>query len=155
MLIVNGSLSMAEQRILLVEDNEDDAELTVRAFHKCRLSGELIRVPDGESALDYLFGKGAYDGRDVDDVPSLILLDLKLPGISGLDVLDGIRQSPATRRIPTVILSTSDDQKDIATGYDLGVNSYIRKPIGFTSFMDVINSLGLYWLVINTPAPYG
>lgn len=139
--------------ILLVEDNGDDVELTVHAFRKTRMVNDVIIARDGEEALEYLFARGAHADRDPLQVPALILLDLKLPGINGLDVLRRVRENAATRRIPVVILTTSDDEADILGGYDLGVNSYIRKPVDFSAFTGVVDQLGLYWLVINTPSP--
>jgi len=144
---------MEKSKILLVEDNEDDIELTVHAFQKSRVANEIVVLRDGETALDYIFGRGAYAGRARHDHPAFVLLDLKLPGISGLDVLRQVRKADDTRRIPIVILTTSDDEADIVTGYNLGVNSYIRKPVGFDAFSKVVDQLGLYWLVTNTPPP--
>lgn len=144
---------MERAKILLVEDNDDDVELTVHAFQRSRVANEIIVLRDGEAALDYLFARGAYDGREREEHPALVLLDLKLPGISGLEVLRDLRAHEETRRIPIVILTTSDDEADIVKGYNLGVNSYIRKPVGFDAFTKVVDQLGLYWLVTNTPPP--
>lgn len=143
---------MGRHKILLVEDNGDDVELTIHAFRKSQIANDIVVVRDGESALEYLFREGSYADHAA-ELPALVLLDLKLPGISGLDVLRRVRQYPATRRLPVVILTTSDDQGDILNSYDLGVNSYIRKPVSFAAFTDVVDQLGLYWLVVNTPAP--
>jgi len=143
---------MSTHKILLVEDNDDDVELTMHAFRSHGQGDDLIVAHDGEEALDYIFSQGRYSDRK-DGVPALLLLDLKLPGISGLDVLRKVRSVPSTRRMPVVILTTSDDEGDIANGYDLGANSYIRKPVEFGSFSRVVEQLGLYWLMINTPAP--
>lgn len=145
---------MANQTIMLVEDNPDDVELTLLAFRRSRMANELLVAWNGEEALDYLFATGTYAGRDPNDPPALVLLDLKLPGMGGLDVLRRIRGNEATRRVPVVILTTSDDEADIISGYNLGVNSYIRKPVDFSSFVGVVDQLGLYWLVVNTPAPH-
>lgn len=144
---------MASQTILLVEDNSDDVELTMLAFRRSRMANEILVAWNGEEALDYLLGQGAHAGRDAKDTPALVLLDLKLPGMGGLDVLRRIRENPDTKRVPVVILTTSDDEADIVTGYNLGVNSYIRKPVDFSSFVGVVDQMGLYWLVVNTPPP--
>lgn len=141
------------QTILLVEDNPDDVELTMLAFRRSRMANEILVAWNGEEALDYLFGTGAYAGRDPANAPALVLLDLKLPGLGGLDVLRRIRERTETKRIPVVILTTSDDEADVITGYNLGVNSYIRKPVDFSSFVGVVDQLGLYWLVVNTASP--
>lgn len=143
----------SSQTILLVEDNHDDVELTMLAFRRSRMANEILVAWNGEEALDYLFGTGAYAGRDPANAPALVLLDLKLPGLGGLDVLRRIRERPETKRIPVVILTTSDDEADVVTGYNLGVNSYIRKPVDFSSFVGVVDQLGLYWLVVNTASP--
>lgn len=139
--------------ILLVEDNPSDIGLTQRALTKSRVANELVVAEDGQEALDYLFGTGAYTGRDVTQQPALILLDLKLPRVDGLEVLRQIRADPRTRRLPVVILTTSKEDQDVATCYDLGVNSYIRKPVDFTQFVQAIQQLGLYWLVLNEEPP--
>lgn len=138
--------------ILLVEDNEDDVELTVHAFRKSRVDSRIVVAHDGEEALDYLFGHGkpVKEGRLL---PAVMLLDLKLPGISGLDVLRKVRGNDQTRRMPVVILTTSDDESDIVDGYNLGVNSYIQKPVDFRDFTGLVDQLGLYWLTVNTPSP--
>lgn len=144
---------MTDQVILLVEDNPSDIGLTQRAFKKNAIGNKLVVAEDGQEALDYLFGAGAHAGRDVTDTPMLVLLDLKLPRVDGLEVLRRIRADPRTRRIPVVILTSSSEEHDLATGYDLGTNSYIRKPVDFQQFADVIKQLGMYWLVINEPPP--
>lgn len=144
---------MASQTILLVEDNPDDVELTMLAFRRSRMANEILVAWNGEEALDYLLARGQHEGRDPKDTPALVLLDLKLPGMGGLDVLRRIRENPDTKRVPVVILTTSDDEADIVTGYNLGVNSYIRKPVDFSSFVGVVDQMGLYWLVVNTPPP--
>jgi CheY-like chemotaxis protein len=138
-------------RILLVEDNASDIELARRALRKSRVLNEVVCVEDGAEAIDYLFGTGAYEGRDPDDPPALTLLDINLPKLSGLDVLRRIRADPRTRRMPVVILTSSAEDRDVAAGYDLGVNSYIRKPVDFTQFAAAIEQVGLYWLVLNVP----
>jgi two-component system response regulator len=144
-----------EREILLVEDNPSDVALTRRAFTKSAIKNPLVVAEDGQQALDYLMGGGAQAGGNAGDLPVLILLDLKLPRIDGLEVLRRIRAAPRTRRIPVVILTSSLEEHDIAAGYDLGVNSYIRKPVDFKQFADVIEQLGRYWLVINQPPPKG
>jgi len=138
-------------RILLVEDNASDIELARRALRKSRVLNEVVCVEDGAEAIDYLFGTGAYQGRDPDDPPALTLLDINLPKLSGLDVLRRIRADPRTRRMPVVILTSSAEDRDVAAGYDLGVNSYIRKPVDFTQFAAAIEQVGMYWLVLNVP----
>ena len=138
-------------RILLVEDNASDIELARRALRKSRVLNEVVCVEDGAEAIDYLFGTGAYQGRDPADPPGLTLLDINLPKLSGLDVLRRIRADPRTRRMPVVILTSSAEDRDVAAGYDLGVNSYIRKPVDFTQFAAAIEQVGLYWLVLNVP----
>lgn len=140
---------MKAKIILLVEDNPSDTDLTRRALEKARIQNELVVAEDGEEALDYLFGTGAYAGRDASLLPALTLLDLNLPKIRGLEVLRRIRADVRTRRLPVVILTSSREEHDLAEGYDLGVNSYIRKPVDFTQFAQAIEHLGLYWLVLN------
>jgi two-component system response regulator len=139
--------------ILLVEDNPSDIGLTQRALAKARIANEMIVAEDGEEALDYLWGTGVHAGRDLSDLPAVILLDLKLPGVSGLEVLRQIRGDARTRRVPVVILTTSREDQDVATGYDLGVNSYVRKPVDFNQFAAAVEQLGLYWLVLNERPP--
>ena len=139
--------------ILLVEDNPSDADLTRRALGKGHISNELVVVEDGQEALDYLRGEGAYFGRDISETPSVILLDLKLPKLSGLEVLRAVRADARLRRVPVVILTSSKEEEDVAAGYDLGVNSYVRKPVDFKEFQAAIANLGLYWLILNEPSP--
>jgi two-component system, response regulator len=144
---------MISKIILLVEDNPSDIELTKRALTKSKIANELVVAEDGIEALDYLFGREKYAGRNASDQPSLILLDLKLPRLDGLDVLKEIRANPVTRRLPVVILTTSKEEQDVAMSYDLGANSYIRKPVDFTQFAQAVEHLGLYWLVMNEMPP--
>jgi CheY-like chemotaxis protein len=144
---------MNTKTILLVEDNPSDIELTQRALQKGHILNELVIASDGQEALDYLFGTGEYAGRDTSDFPALTLLDLKLPKVSGLDVLRKIRSEAATRRMPVVILTSSREEQDMAASYDLGVNSYIRKPVDFGQFVQSVAQLGLYWLVLNEEPP--
>lgn len=144
---------MKNRTILLVEDNPSDAALTRRAFEKENICNDLIVAEDGKEALDYLFGTGDFAGRDISQQPTLILLDLKLPIIDGLEVLRTIRANELTRRLLVVILTSSKEEQDLAASYDLGVNSYIRKPVDFHQFSEAIKQLGLYWLVINETPP--
>lgn len=144
---------MDDKVILLVEDNPSDIELTRRAFDKSGIANRLVIVEDGQDALDFLFCKGSYTARDPRDTPVLILLDLKLPRVEGLEVLRQIKADPVARRIPVVILTSSNEENDRAAGYDLGTNSYIRKPVDFEQFAETIQQLGLYWLVINESPP--
>jgi two-component system response regulator len=139
--------------ILLVEDNPSDINLTKRAFEKGHITNDLVVAEDGQEALDYIFGTGKYANRDIGQLPTLILLDLKLPKISGLEVLKKIRATEIIKRLPVVILTSSKEEQDVAASYDLGVNSYIRKPIDFNQFAEAIKYLGLYWLVINESPP--
>jgi CheY-like chemotaxis protein len=139
--------------ILLIEDNPSDIDLTIRAFERSRIANELVVAEDGQEALDYLWGLGKWEGRDILELPALTLLDLKLPKIAGLEVLRRIRAEARTRRIPVVILTSSKEEQDVAASYDLGVNSYIRKPVDFTQFASAAEQLGLYWLLLNEPPP--
>ena len=139
--------------ILLVEDNPSDIDLTKRALAKSRVSNPLVVAEDGQSALDYLFGTGPHAGRNNPELPAVILLDLKLPILDGLEVLRRIRADDRTRRLPVVILTSSKEQQDLAESYDRGANSYLRKPVDFNKFAEAIQYLGLYWLVLNEPPP--
>lgn len=143
----------SNKTILLVEDNPDDEALTIRALKKNNILNEVIIAHDGVEALDYLFATGLYSGRNVDDQPQLILLDLKLPKVDGLEVLRRLRGDDKTKALPVVILTTSNEDRDILSSYKLGANSYIRKPVDFEQFMEAVRQLGLYWLVLNTPPP--
>jgi two-component system response regulator len=142
-----------DKEILLIEDNPNDVDLTKRAFEKKNFFNKIVVAEDGEIALNYLFGIAGEPERSSIHIPSVILLDLKLPKISGFEVLQRIRSDPRTRRIPIVILTSSLEEIDLVASYDLGANSYIRKPVDFNSFADAIASLGLYWLVLNQPPP--
>ena len=144
---------MKPEVILLVEDNPDDQMLTLRALRKSNILNDVIVASDGTEALDYLFGTGVYAGRDLGEMPHLILLDLRLPKVGGLQVLKQLRANKLTKRIPVVILTSSDEEKDIMNSYDLGANSYIRKPVDFGQFTEAIRQLGLYWLVLNEAPP--
>ena len=139
--------------ILLVEDNPDDEALTLRALRRNNISNEVVVARDGAEALEYLFGEGRHAGRDTRDQPGLILLDLKLQKIDGLEVLKRLRADPRTKLQPVTVLTTSNEENDIVMSYRLGANSYIRKPVDFTQFMDAVRQLGLYWLVLNVPRP--
>lgn len=139
--------------ILLVEDNEDDVELTLRAFRKSKILNEIVVVTDGVEALDYVFATGSHAGRNLEASPAVILLDLKLPKIGGLEVLRRLRADERTRRIPVVMLTSSKEETDILSSYDLGANSFVRKPVDFAQFVDAAQQLGMYWLVMNEPPP--
>ncbi|HYX36588.1 MAG TPA: response regulator [Oligoflexus sp.] len=140
--------------ILLVEDNPDDEALTIRALRKAHVSNDIIVARDGAEALDYLFGTAAYEGRDLSHQPQVILLDLKLPKIDGLQVLEKIRSDKRTELIPVVILTTSKEEKDLIGGYSRGANSYVAKPVDFVEFTEAVKSLGMYWLLINERPPF-
>jgi two-component system response regulator len=142
---------MSDKVILLVEDNDDDVELTTMAFAKAKIGNTVVVARDGIEALDYLFGEGQYAGRDVTEQPVVVLLDLKLPRLGGLEVLKRIREDPRTRRTPVVVLTTSTEQQDVLTAGDLHANSYVRKPVDFDSFVSASRQIGLYWAVLNEP----
>jgi two-component system response regulator len=142
--------------ILLVEDRQDDVDLTLRAFKKSKLVNQVVVARDGEEALDYLFATGAHAGRDLGQMPDVVLLDLKLPKIGGHEVLRRIRADERTRRLPVVVLTSSKEDLDIVQSYDLGANSFVRKPVDFAQFIEATQQLGLYWLVLNeAPPPHG
>ena len=140
---------MEEKTILLVEDNKDDEELTLRALRQNKILNNIIVARDGVEALDYLLCREKYANRDINDMPQLILLDLKLPKLSGLDVLQKIRENPIMKFVPVVIMTSSNEEDDIVSSYRLGANSYVRKPVEFVNFTQAVQQLGLYWLVIN------
>lgn len=144
---------MNSKKILLVEDNPSDIKLTRRALKHNAFTNELVVAEDGAEALDYLFATGQYAGRDIRDLPAVVLLDLKLPKIDGLEVLRKIRDHEITRLIPVVILTSSNREVDVAASYDLGANSYIRKPVDFKKFTEVVRTLGMNWLLLNEPPP--
>lgn len=141
--------------ILLVEDNPDDEVLTLRALKKNNIGNEVVVARDGAEALDYLFGAGAYAGRDLSVMPQVVLLDLKLPKVDGLEVLRRMRADERTKLLPVVILTSSREQQDLVDGYGYGANSYIRKPVDFAQFMEAVRQLGLYWLVLNETPQMG
>jgi two-component system response regulator len=141
--------------ILLVEDNPDDVRLTLHAFKKCNIANEVVVASDGVEALDYLFGAGAYAGRDLSEQPAVVFLDLKLPKIDGLDVLRRMRADLRAKLLPVVVLTSSREEQDIVASYDLGANSYIRKPVDFDQFIEAVHQLGLYWLLLNETPPNG
>jgi two-component system response regulator len=144
---------MKDKVILLVEDSADDEALTLRALKKNNIRNEVVVARDGAEALDYLFGLGAYEGRDTSVLPQVVLLDLKLPKVDGLAVLRAIRGDERTKRLPVVILTSSKQERDLLDGYELGANSYVRKPVDFTAFAEAVRHLGLYWLVLNESSP--
>lgn len=144
---------MNDKTILLVEDNQDDEELALLAFEKSRVLNEVVVARDGQEALDYLFGEGAYAGRDIKVLPQMVLLDLKLPRVDGLEVLQRIRGTPLTKRLPVVVLTSSKEEQDLVISYDLGANSYVRKPVDFAQFVESVQQLQMYWLVLNEAPP--
>lgn len=138
--------------ILLCEDNKRDADLTIRALKRRKLANNVVWVKDGEQALDYIFAQGKYSGRSIKDMPRVILLDLKMPKVDGMEVLEEVRAHDETKHIPVVMMTSSQEEKDIIKSYDLGVNSYIVKPVDFNKFMDSISDVGFYWLLLNKPS---
>src|ERR1700752_1908554 len=144
---------MEDKVILLVEDNADDEKLTLRALKKNNISNEVVVARNGVEALDYLFGTGAYEGRNLNSMPQVVLLDLKLPKLDGLEVLRRVRADDRTRLLPVVILTSSNEEADRINGYGLGANRYVRKPVDFNQFTDAARQLGLYWLILNEPPP--
>ena len=146
-------MSLNEPSILLVEDNEDDAELTERAFRKANIRNPLVRVRDGVEALDFLFARGAYAARDVNDVPAVVLLDLNLPRLSGIQLLEEIRANERTSHLPVVILTSSNEDRDRLAAYQRHANSYVQKPVDYDQFVSAARDLGLYWLVLNRTSP--
>ena len=144
---------MRDKPIFLIEDNPDDEELTIRALSKNNIANEIVVARDGAEALDYLFATGKWVGRDLRTTPGLILLDLKLPKIDGLEVLRRLRADERTKLLPVVILTSSKEEQDRLQGYSLGANSYVQKPVEFEQFLEAVRQLGLYWLVLNEPPP--
>jgi len=144
---------MADKIILLVEDNPDDEKLTLRALHKNKISNEVVVAHDGVEALDYLFGNESDRGNNLKPLPQVVLLDLKLPRLDGLEVLRRLRAHERTKLLPVVILTSSNEEQDRIAGYALGANSYVRKPVDFNQFMEAARQLGLYWLILNEAPP--
>ncbi len=144
---------MSEKMILLVEDNPDDEELTKRALRQAKIANEIIVARDGSEAVDFVFGQGSHAGRDVSRMPAVILLDLKLPKLSGLDVLQRLRADSRTKLIPVVVLTSSSEEEDMLKSYESGANSYVRKPVEFGAFASAVSQLGLYWVLLNQPPP--
>ena len=144
---------MKNKIILLVEDNPDDELLTLRALKQGNVVNKVVVMRDGVEALDYLFGAGSHESRDVSDLPQVVLLDLKLPKIDGLEVLQRVREDPRTKLLPVVILTSSKEEQDMIRGYSLGANSYIRKPVDFAQFVEAVHQLKLYWLILNEQPP--
>jgi two-component system response regulator len=145
-------MTVSDETILLVEDNPDDVELTMRALRKNNIANNVVVARDGVEALDYLLCQGTHAGRNIKKCPSLILLDLKLPKIDGLQVLDRLRANEDTKLVPVVILTSSKEEQDLVSGYRSGANSYVRKPVDFNRFVEAVRQIGLYWLLINEPA---
>jgi two-component system response regulator len=143
-----------DQTILLVEDNDDDAELTIMAFKAARISNRVVRVEDGVEALDYLFARDEFAARKVEDLPAVVLLDLKLPRLGGLDVLLAIRADPRTKHLPVVVLTSSTEDRDRIEAYDHRANSYVQKPVDYDAFVAAARQLGLYWVVLNVAPPH-
>ena len=148
-------IRMSSKKILLVEDNTDDVLLTLRALQRANILNEVVVARDGAEALDYLTSEGQYAGRDVSDLPVVVLLDLKMPRMGGLEFLEKIRKIKALKFLPVVILTSSKEDRDICESYNLGANSYIQKPVDFNQFVESIRTLGLYWLVLNVSPPGG
>ena len=144
-------MSTEQIEILLIEDNPDDAELTIRALKKHNLANKLVWVKDGAEAMDFIFAAGAYAGRSSNNHPKLILLDLRLPKVDGLEVLQRIKADEQTKAIPVVVMTSSTEDRDIVESYKLGVNSFLSKPVGFDEFVKMVSEIGLYWLLLNRP----
>jgi two-component system, response regulator len=149
--MASGDNGMAHKVILLVEDNPDDEALTLRALRKHNVTNQVVVARDGAEAIDWLFGTGQHADRDMEIVPQVILLDLKLPKVDGLEVLRRVRSDDRTHLLPIVILTSSKEEEDILNGYRLGANSYVRKPVDFVEFTDAVRQLGLFWLLLNQP----
>jgi two-component system response regulator len=148
-------MNSGELEILLVEDNRDDMDLALHALKREKLANNIVVARDGEEALDFLFCRGAFTHRSFDHPPKLVLLDLKLPKVDGMEVLKQVKSDPRTKTIPVVIMTSSKEERDLVSGYNLGANSYIQKPVDFDQFRETVKRVGLYWLVINQPVPLG
>ena len=144
---------MAEKMILLVEDNPDDEELTTRALRQAKIANEIVVARDGSEAVEFLFGEGRHAGRDLSQMPAVVLLDLKLPKLSGLEVLQRLRADQRTKLIPTVVLTSSSEDEDMLKSYQWGANSYVRKPVEFGAFVNAVSQLGVYWMLLNQAPP--
>jgi CheY-like chemotaxis protein len=144
---------MNQKTIMLVEDNPDDEELTLRALRQAKIANEVIVARDGSEALEYLFATGRYAGRPRDELPAVVLLDLKLPKLSGIDVLRRLRADPVTKLVPVVVLTSSSEDEDMLRSYASGANSYVRKPVDFAAFASAVAQLGIYWMLLNEPPP--
>jgi two-component system, response regulator len=152
-VVYRKGAAMSERYILLVEDNPDDEELTLLSLRKNNLAHDIVVVRDGVEAIEFLFGNGQYAGRDTSQAPTVILLDLKLPKLDGLGVLKRLRADDRTRNLPVVVLTSSSQDADVLASYNLGANSYVRKPVEFGAFVEAVSSLGLYWVLLNRPPP--
>lgn len=148
-------MQISSRTLLLVEDDPDDEALTLRALKRHHIQNEIVVTRDGQEALDYLFGDGAFAGRDSSELPQFVLLDIKLPKVDGIQVLQRIRADERTSLLPVVVLTSSDEQRDIVESYQFGANSYVRKPVEFNEFMEAVQQLGLYWMLVNTSPPSG
>jgi CheY-like chemotaxis protein len=144
---------MSDKLIMVVEDNPDDEELTLRALRHGKVANEIVVTRDGSEALEFMFGTGKYEGRDISKMPAVVLLDLKLPKLSGLDVLQRLRADPRTKLVPIVVLTSSSEEEDMLRSYQWGANSYVRKPVEFTAFASAVSQLGIYWMLINQAPP--
>jgi two-component system response regulator len=144
---------MSEKMILLVEDNPDDEELTLRALRQAKVANDIVVARDGAEAIEFVFGEGRHAGRDTSKMPAVILLDLKLPKLSGLDVLQRLRADERTRLVPIVVLTSSSEDEDMLKSYRSGANSYVRKPVEFGAFVGAVSQLGVYWVLLNQPPP--
>ena len=144
---------MSQKMIMVVEDNPDDEELTLRALRQAKIANEIVVTRDGNEALEFVFGKGQYAGRNLERMPAVILLDLKLPKLSGLEVLKQLRSDPRTKLIPVVVLTSSSEDEDMLRSYQSGANSYVRKPVEFSAFANAVSQLGLYWMLLNESPP--
>jgi len=144
---------MSQKMIMVVEDNPDDEELTLRALRQAKIANEIVVTRDGNEALEFVFGTGQYAGRNLDRMPAVILLDLKLPKLNGLEVLKRLRSDPRTKLIPVVVLTSSSEDEDMLRSYQVGANSYVRKPVEFASFANAVSQLGMYWMLLNETPP--